>query len=125
VAKGLDALRAQRSGADVRVMFMVSPSIEAATADALARGWKQIARGRFVIEGGSARTAQLVVAICRFNELPRADSMPMYFGPEGKLPMIKAAGYEDGVGCFVLENWIKDMDKFDEFVKSGQGVWVD
>jgi hypothetical protein len=95
-----------------RVMYLVAPSVEAGVADALARGWRQIARSRFVTPESND-----IWLVCRFNEF-----VP-FRGEATRL--IKAAGYEDGEGALVLENWIKSMEKFDEFVESGQGVWVE
>ncbi len=92
-------------------MYMVAPSTEAGVADALARGWRQIARTRFVTpENNDIRL------VCRFNE---------FLPAPGVTPMIKAAGYEDGEGALVLDNWLRDMERFDDFVASGRGVWVE
>lgn len=95
-----------------QVIYLVAPSIGAGVADALARGWRQIARTRFVTPEKND-----IWLVCRFNEF-----VPFR---GGATPMIKAAGYDEGEGALVLENWIKDMERFDEFVKSGQGVWVE
>ena len=95
-----------------RVMYLVAPSVEAGVADALARGWRQIARTRFVTPENND-----IWLVCRFNEF-------VPFRGEAT-PMIKAAGYDEGEGALVLENWIKDMERFEEFVESGAGEWVD
>ncbi len=92
-------------------MYLVAPSVEAGVKDALARGWQQIARSRFVTPEKND-----IVLVCRFNEFVPAP---------GVTPMIKAAGYDEGEGALVLDNWIRDMGRFDEFVASGRGVWVE
>jgi hypothetical protein len=57
--------------------------------------------------------------ICRFNEL-----VPFPVGT----PMVRAAGYADGAGLVekhALERWLEDMERFDDFAKSGGGEWLE
>ena len=107
MSKGLDALRAGR-----RVIYFIAPSMPAGVEDAKARGWTQIAWGRFVTP-----LNEDVRLICRFNEL-----LP-FNGPATL--MIKARGYDDGDGALVLDNWLKDMERFEDFTKSGNGQWIE
>jgi hypothetical protein len=42
--------------------------------------------------------------------------------------MVRGNGYEDGEGLVMehaLDQWIKDKQRFDEFVESGEGVWLE
>jgi hypothetical protein len=98
-----------------RVFYLIAPSVEGGVAEAAARGWQQVARTRFV-----TAEKEDVRLICRFNEL-----VPF---PDGATPMLRAAGYADGVGLVekhALERWIEDMGRFDEFAESGEGVWLE
>jgi hypothetical protein len=97
-----------------RVFYLVAPSVEVGVAEAASRGWDRINRSRF-----TTPEKEDVRLICRFNEL-----VPF----PGGTPMVRASGYADGVGLVekhALERWIEDMGRFDEFVESGQGVWLE
>jgi hypothetical protein len=42
--------------------------------------------------------------------------------------MVRAAGYADGAGLVekhALERWLEDMERFDDFAKSGGGEWLE
>jgi hypothetical protein len=94
-----------------RVFYLVAPSVEVGVASALGRGWSQVARTRFVTEANED-----VRLICRFHDL-----VPF----PGVTPMVRAEGYEDGTGAFSLDRWVEDMGRFDDFVGSGRGEWID
>jgi hypothetical protein len=97
------------------VFYLVAPSVEVGVADAASRGWRQVARARFV-----TAEKEDVRLICRFNEL-----VPF---PGGSTPMLRAAGYAEGAGLVekhALERWLEDMGRFDEFAESGEGVWLE
>jgi hypothetical protein len=84
-------------------------------ADAASRGWRQVARARFV-----TAEKEDVRLIWRFNDL-----WPF---PGGETPMLRGRGYEDGEGLVMehaLDLWIRDKQRFDEFAESGEGVWLE
>ena len=95
------------------VFYLVAPSVEAGVAHALARGWIQTARSRFV-----TREKEDVRLIDRFNDL-----VPFAGGPT---PMIKSDGYEDGKGLapHQIDRWVKDVERFNKFVDDGLGEWL-
>jgi hypothetical protein len=100
-----------------RIFYLVAPSVEGGVADAAARGWKQIARTYFVTPEKEA-----VWLITRYLEIPRQEDFPR------PVPMLRGSGYEDGEGLVMehhLDLWIKDKQRFDEFVESGEGVWLE
>jgi hypothetical protein len=103
-----------------QAMILVSPSVEVATADAMARGWKMIARGRFADEASSTE----IRLICRYSELPAADQL-RFFQRNGRIRMIKSTGYKTGEGSTIRENWLRDMARFDDLVAAGHAEWVD
>lgn len=98
----------------MRVFYLVSPCIDGGIAEAKSRGWTQVARARFVTPDNED-----VRLICRFSEF-----VPI---PGGTL-MIRGQGYADGEGLAEkhrLEKWIEDMERFEAFVASGLGEWVE
>jgi hypothetical protein len=94
------------------MIYLVAPAVHVGAAHAAASGWVRIAARRFVT--GEGTDVRLVV---RFSEM-----VPL-MGAE--TPMVKAAGYEEGEGVLVPDNWLRDMERFEEFAKKGNGVWVD
>lgn len=100
----------------MRVFYLVSPSVAVGISDAMSRGWRQVARGRFAT--GKNDDVRLIT---RFRELVPNEKM----GLPGPTQMFRGLGYEDGEGCFSLDRWIDDKGRFDEFVASGAGVWME
>lgn len=93
-----------------RVFYLVCPSVEAGVEDALGRGWRQVARARFVTDANED-----VRLVTRFQEM-----IPF----PGVTPMVKGRGYDSGEGTLFLERWIEDAGRFDAFAASGQGEWL-
>lgn len=97
-----------------RVFYLIAPSVEVGIADAVGRGWRQVARARFVTQQNED-----VRLITRYHDL-----LPF----PGSTPMVRARGYADGAGLaekHAVDRWLEDMERFDGFAASGQGVWLE
>ena len=100
------------------IAYLICADEHAGFAEAEARGWKRIAFNRYVTDERDdirviSRAAQLA---------------PM----AGQTNLIKGGDYEDGPADEgALVRWIGgngrigEKDKFDDFVATGNGVWLD
>lgn len=98
------------------ILFMVAAAYETGRADALERGWKQIATHRFVTADRDD-----VRLITRFRDMIPGG---------GQTPFIRAKDYETGPDDETeeqgkLKAWIKEKEQFDQFVQDGSGIWID
>lgn len=92
--------------------YIVSATVGVGEADALSRGWIQLARHRFVTP-----ERDYFQLITRFHELT-----PLGNGN----PICRVGDYESGPsGEGELEAWMVEKEKFDQFVADGHGKWVD
>lgn len=102
------------------IAYMVGPSLERAVVEGRARGWKELAVGRFATE---ARDEVRVITRA-------ADLLPFAGDPT---PLIRAGDYEDGPevsGPVTVQEeqraaWERARGEFEAFVASGRGRWVD
>ena len=99
----------------MKIIYLVSASLDNGVKDAREKGWTQIGYTRFVTPGRND-----VRIISR-----SADLVPF----AGQTPMLKGSDYEDGPPAkspeYILEAWIKNKNEFDRFVVEGNGVWVE
>jgi len=101
-----------------RVIYLVAASEAKGIAEAEARGWVRIARGRFVTPGKDD-----IRLVCRLDDLA---VLP------GGTPMLKAPDYDDGPDSdWEMARWAGDerrvgeKTRFDKFVAEGHGRWVE
>jgi hypothetical protein len=98
----------------MRIVYLVTASLDNGVREAREHGWAQIGYTRFVT---STRNDVRVISRA-------ADLTPF----AGKTPMLKAGDYEEGPPpkspTHMLEAWIRNKDEFDRFVVEGNGVWI-
>ena len=94
------------------IIYLVAATLERGIADAAERGWERIAMARFATPAKDD-----IRVIRRYTDL-----LPM----AGKTPMLKGGDYDSGPdNDYLLEGWVREKERFDQFVTEGHGVWVD